>query len=294
MLCSSFVTARLTPSFFIVDFDGTCTSSETIDLLPHLASKLGPPDRAATKLDCFQKFTNEYLEGIESILKSQNLEEYSSNTLDLGGLSSCLQQMDDHSSAVTFRVSESRCLSDIQPQALNRALAEWRSNPSEAPIVLPALRPGCVGTLSSLASRGCALGVLSINWSPALIRAFLDEELHHGYELWCNELQEDGRVQLLIPGAAEKRDIIAQLVKRATGSGPVIYVGDSATDLLALLEANVGILIGESRTARRLAAKFGVPIRPLPSSLSECDVDVAQRTVFEAASWDDIRRCVDG
>mmetsp|Transcript_3191 Transcript_3191/g.6846 ORF Transcript_3191/g.6846 Transcript_3191/m.6846 type:complete len:99 (+) Transcript_3191:1030-1326(+) len=43
----------------------------------------------------------------------------------------------------------------------------------------------------------------------------------------------------------------------------VVYVGDSSTDLLALLQADVGILIGRSESTIGLASKFGVDIRPL-------------------------------
>lgn len=42
-----------------------------------------------------------------------------------------------------------------------------------------------------------------------------------------------------------------------------IYVGDSVGDLLCLLEADIGIVIGSSSSLRRLATRFGVSFVPL-------------------------------
>ena len=94
-------------------------------------------------------------------------------------------------------------------------------------------------------------------------------------------------------GAEEKREQIALLRKAHV----VVYVGDSATDLPALLEADVGILIGESSSARRIAAQFGVRVAPLPSAdstrlLSDDGLAVAQQPglVWEARDWGEIGR----
>jgi magnesium-transporting ATPase (P-type) len=43
----------------------------------------------------------------------------------------------------------------------------------------------------------------------------------------------------------------------------VVYVGDSSTDLLALIQADVGILLMGSKSTIGLALKFGVTIRSL-------------------------------
>lgn len=296
MMASSLLGARLALRFVAVDFDGTCTAAETTDLLPHLAAHHGPPEKAAFKLAAFRKFTEEYLEGLDRIMKENQLDEYASDTLDLDGLSSFLRQMDDHSSEVTMKVSESGCLADIRPEAVRDTLAQWSETPETAPIIPPKLRPGCASTLSFLASKGSGLGVLSINWSPALIDSILGAQLDQHYELWSNRINEDGRIQLIVQGAAEKRERIIELIEQAGDAGLVVYVGDSATDLLALLEANVGILIGESNTARRVARRFGVQIKPLPSSIVECGAQSnldSRGVVFEATNWDEICRYLD-
>ena len=72
------------------------------------------------------------------------------------------------------------------------------------------------------------------------------------------------------------------------------YVGDSATDLTALLAADVGILVGTSESARRIARRFGVKLTPLPAELPELpDAEGGGSgggaVIYEAASWEQIR-----
>ena len=203
---------------------------------------------------------------------------------------------------MTNRVGESGVLAGISPSAVAPTLSEWAANPAAPPIA--ELRHGCARTLGSASAAGSRLGVLSINWSPPLIRATLSP-LAAPLELWCNELQPDGSIVLPVPGAAAKRARIAALVD-AVCARPVVYVGDSPTDLLAMLEADVGVLIGESASARLIARRFGVRIAPLPPSLREClaargaqEGEVAAAAdspgvVWEAGSWEEIRRCLLG
>ena len=76
------------------------------------------------------------------------------------------------------------------------------------------------------------------------------------------------------------------------------YVGDSATDLTALLAADVGILVGTSESARRIARRFGVKLAPLPAELPELPAAAdaeggggsgGNAVIYEAASWEQIR-----
>lgn len=42
-----------------------------------------------------------------------------------------------------------------------------------------------------------------------------------------------------------------------------VYIGDSVGDLLCLLEADIGIVIGSSSSLRRVGSQFGVTFIPL-------------------------------
>lgn len=48
-----------------------------------------------------------------------------------------------------------------------------------------------------------------------------------------------------------------------------VYIGDSVGDLLCLLEADVGIVVGSSTTLRRVGKQFGVSFVPLLPGLVE-------------------------
>eukprot|EP00903_Cladosiphon_okamuranus_P019242 g17693.t1 len=59
-------------------------------------------------------------------------------------------------------------------------------------------------------------------------------------------------------------------------SGPstrsiTIYVGDSVTDLLAMLDADVGIVVGDNDTFEKAADTFGIAVRPLSSAYGALD-----------------------
>lgn len=58
-----------------------------------------------------------------------------------------------------------------------------------------------------------------------------------------------------------------------------VYIGGSVGDLLCLLEADIGIVIGSSRNLRRLGDQFGVSFVPLFSGLVK-----KQRQLVESGS----------
>ena len=54
-----------------------------------------------------------------------------------------------------------------------------------------------------------------------------------------------------------------QLMGQATGQGVSVYIGDSASDLPAMLAADLGIVVGKSSSLRQVAALCGVQLQPL-------------------------------
>ena len=49
----------------------------------------------------------------------------------------------------------------------------------------------------------------------------------------------------------------------ATAAGITVYVGDSVTDLGALLEVDIGIIMGNNTTLACVAAAAGITVKPL-------------------------------
>ena len=159
------------------------------------------------------------------------------------------------------------------------------------------LRQGCESTLSRIllddkASKdGCEeddhkclgwrLAVLSINWSPKLIDACLVqpvlrrrrsllriESCDTEVPIWSNEVDREGVVTLHVPGALAKRDRLIELKKYIKQGcdqtqNILVYVGDSSTDLAALLVADIGIVMGNSSSLIKIAKSWGIEIAPL-------------------------------
>ena len=81
-------------------------------------------------------------------------------------------------------------------------------------------------------------------------------------------------------------------LKRADMQPTVIYVGDSANDVLAMLEADVGIWLVVDDTASSLLGQlvkaYSIDVRPLMTdcSIAECATIAACRpTVFTMTDW---------
>jgi hypothetical protein len=71
------------------------------------------------------------------------------------------------------------------------------------------------------------------------------------------------------------------------GVGPSVYIGDSLTDLLALLEADVGIVIGQSSSLLKIAGMMGVQMRPLLAYQPSTQAGT-KKVLYKAESWVEI------
>lgn len=81
----------------------------------------------------------------------------------------------------------------------------------------------------------------------------------------------------------------------------VVFVGDSANDLLAMVEANVGIALVSDRESSfvKLVDQFGAKLEPISGrkSLTECARDSedakieGRQLLFTASTWAEIGAC---
>jgi hypothetical protein len=135
---------------------------------------------------------------------------------------------------------------------------------------------------------GWSLAILSINWCPALIDASLvqpvlrkkrsllnQQRCDTEVPIWSNNVDGEGVVTLHVPGSKAKRERIVELRKcleylnrnskeaKTHKEHLIVYVGDSSTDLAALLEADIGIIMGNSESTRNIAEQWGIEIVPL-------------------------------
>lgn len=128
------------------------------------------------------------------------------------------------------------------------------------------IRPGFWETLGDLRAQGIVFIVVSVNWSQAFIeQVFID----HGYKrgdikIYANEIETDDRgvaTGLLGGGyclrtANDKLKVVKTIKRKyidacdgggtSDGTG-IAYLGDSSTDLLAILEADVGVVVAKEK-----------------------------------------------
>ena len=190
--------------------------------------------------------------------------------------------------------------------------------------------------------------VISINWS----RSFLSEVLQlrglpaKATAIHANELvglvgaKDDttggksaekmtpaslistGSIERSLTGPEHKATLLRSLIQSAPASTQPsssssicsIYVGDSLGDLSALLEADIGIILGNSSSLQKVCAAYGIEIRSLDaivnihttappstttssssSAIAAASNGVKQTGVlYRAESWDHIGFCVFG
>jgi len=311
------VGARVVPpnvAYLVTDFDGTVTAFDTTPLVPHLAMHCSPC-RAEVILASFRELEDAYFSRVDACKEDVRSREPLTppSMYDAAGLGAALASMDDVSNEITEQLSQSGILAGIENSRVASILSDWRDNPATAACRVPALQAGCEHTLSIALEQGWQLGILSLNWCPPIIQAMLPlvAQATPLAEVWCNRIDElTGRVINDVDGAAAKMSRICTLRARAaeeealraegdtgTGGAVVVYVGDSATDLLAMMAADIGILIGDSGWAREVARKYGVRVEPLSTlSLQSADDSLSllcarsrsSDVVWEAQSWEEI------
>lgn len=107
--------------------------------------------------------------------------------------------------------------------------------------------------------------------------------------IWSNVVNQHGVVDLQVPGALAKQARIRQLQQESGCT--VIYVGDSSTDLAALVQANVGILfLAGSQSTIRLAEQFDIDLRPLRDrdKITEIGHSSTKKIIWTVEAWDEI------
>jgi len=237
-----------------------------------------------------------------------------------------LHALDDPSIQVTKMVSDSRLLGRLG-HATSHEISEILYDDKHNNIQV-SLKDGCSDVLARILLNkpdaadmnqsssneplcsGWSLAVLSINWCPSLIDAALIQPLlkkrrsilqieycDTEIPVWSNRVDEEGVVLLEVPGALAKRDRIKELRRHihendenSGSSSIIIYVGDSTTDLAALLEADIGIIIGESSSIMAIAERYGVNIIPLKKRVSSDSIESSRekKILWQVDRWSEI------
>ncbi|GMP68032.1 hypothetical protein CsSME_00027791 [Camellia sinensis var. sinensis] len=87
----------------------------------------------------------------------------------------------------------------------------------------------------------------------------------HANEFVYENSISTGKIVKKVESPIDKLLAFSDILKNSSSDrkGLTVYIGDSVGDLLCLLEADVGILLGSSSSLRRVGSNFGVSFVPL-------------------------------
>ena len=156
--------------------------------------------------------------------------------------------------------------------------------------------------LSAMRSDGVAIEILSANWSEALIPGATEGLCDR---IITNSLAYDtagcstGNIHLHVVSARDKLRKFRECKKNPpilqsstqTQDGGVtrtVYVGDSISDFLAILDADLGVLIGRNRTAMQTIERFRLPTQRLHAGTRFNPSLCYQGTILLIDSWSEL------
>lgn len=297
------------------DFDLTCSVVDSSAILAEIAILSAPKtDQTGTdNLDArrsssemrnswdalSKQFTEEYEQCIESLLPEEEAK-----TFDYEGLYKSLGQLSEFEKRANSRVIESGVLKGMNLDDIKRA--------GERLI----LQDGCIDFFQKVVKEkenlNVDLHVLSYCWCADLIRsAFssvgcLNDLSIHSNEFNYQESISTGEIVRKMESPMDKVEAFKSILSNR-GSNEKrlsVYIGDSVGDLLCLLEADVGIVIGSSTSLRRIGKQFGVSFVPLLTGLvnkqrqlNEKDSSIwkgLSGVLYTASSWSEIQAFILG
>ncbi|XVE62697.1 hypothetical protein DITRI_Ditri06bG0140600 [Diplodiscus trichospermus] len=288
------------------DFDLTCTVVDSSAILAEIAIQTAPksdqnqPEGQISRMTSAElrnalgvlssEYTEEYEKCIESILPSEKVE------FNYEALHKALEQLSEFEKRANNKVIESGVLKGLNLEDIKRA--------GERLI----LQDGCISFFQKIVKNeniNADTHVLSYCWCGDLIRAaFSSEGLDvlnvHANEFTFEESVSTGEIVWKAQTPIDKVQAFSDILQDRSDDRKnlTVYIGDSVGDLLCLLKADIGIVIGSSSSLRRVGEQYGVSFVPLLPGLvkkqkeyadgSPCTWKGLSGILYTASSWDDI------
>ncbi|KAK8712785.1 hypothetical protein V6N13_148013 [Hibiscus sabdariffa] len=295
------------------DFDLTCTVVDSSAILAEIAIVTAPksdqnqPAGQIVRMSSAElrntwgqlstQYTEEYEQCIESILPSE-IVEFNYETLH-----KALEQLSDFEKRANSRVIESGVLKGLNLEDIKRA--------GERLI----LQDGCISFFKKITQNkrlNADINVLSYCWCGDLIRAAfssggLDAQNIRANEFSFEESVSTGEIVWFVQSPIDKVQAFNDILQdRSNGRKNLsVYIGDSVGDLLCLVKADIGIVVGSSSSLRRVGSQYGVSFVPLFPGLvqkqkefaegrSPCIWEGESGILYTASSWDEIHAFILG
>ncbi|XP_024991848.1 bifunctional TH2 protein, mitochondrial-like isoform X2 [Cynara cardunculus var. scolymus] len=257
------------------DFDLTCTVVDSCAILAEIAlvttpklDQIQPENQnqvaqmpSADYRNIWEALSRQYAEEHEKIMECM-LGDQKVEKFNYKGLRKALEQLSDFEKRANMRVIESNVLKGLNLEDITRA--------GERLI----FQDGCMDFFRCIMKDerlNVDVHVLSYCWCGDLIRSAFSSGGIHDLHLHSNEfiyegLISTGEITRNMESPIDKLQAFIDILKEHDqwdGKNLTVYIGDSVGDLLCLLEADIGILIGSSTSLRRVGTHFGVSFVPL-------------------------------
>lgn len=292
------------------DFDMTCSAVDSSALLADVAiiaaaksdlddcetlyPRVSAADLRATWSNLSSKYIEEYEQCIESIIPSEAVGRF-----DYEGLCKALEQLSDFERRANDMVVHSGVLRGLSQEDIKRA--------GERLI----FQNGCKNIFQEILrseNLHADVHVLSYCWSGDLIRSAFSSGVLPVLNVHSNELPYEGSVTTgdmikKMESPMDKLQAFNDILKsrESNSKHTTVYVGGSVGDLLCLLNADVGIVIGLSAGLRRLGEQFGISFVPLFSGLVTKQRELAEGglkgmsgILYTVSSWSEIHAFILG
>ena len=289
----------------IADFDGTVSEVDTLGLLVQTATKhrtiageLGARASFLEWRETVEWYSKQHARIVDEWLGSDsgettNTRDNSETPPDLAGLRSFLDVSEVLEYNSTRRVMDRKFLAGLTQETLREVGRSVQ------------MRPGVFQVIKDMRRFGVKFEILSANWSKTFIEGAMDglcDQITTNSLVFDESGRSTGKINLHVISAQDKlkhflrrksdsylatpsRDAKKHHDAPGTRTGRTLYIGDSVTDLLAILEADIGVFIGTKQTTVQAMKRFGIPSRKITDG-DNFDIGRGdKRTVLHVDSW---------
>ncbi|CAN6485839.1 unnamed protein product [Victoria cruziana] len=296
------------------DFDLTCTTFDSSAILAEIAILSAPkvepsePDNlnvrklAADLKKTWGALSQQYAEEYEQCIEDMVLVKEGEVT-PFENLYTALEQLSAFEKRANLRVIDSEVLKGLNLECIKRAGENL------------GLQDGCANFFQQLVQKkdelNAEIHILSYCWCRDLIRSAFKsggvEILNiHANEFIYEESISTGKIDIKVESPVDKLQVFKDALKSSGDEDKhlSVYIGDSVGDLLCLLEADVGIVVGSSPSLRRVGERFSVAFVPLFPALvkrqrefvgggsSKCEWP--KGVLYTVSSWNEIKAFILG
>ncbi|CAO2164815.1 unnamed protein product [Urochloa humidicola] len=296
------------------DFDLTCTVVDSSAILAEIAilsfqksSQSGDNTLDRTKSadlrNSWNMLSKQYMEEYEECME-RLLPSEESKSLDYDQLYKGLEVLAEFEKLANSRVVDSGVLRGMSLEDIRKA--------GERLI----LQDGCKNFFQKIRrtreSLNLDIHILSYCWCAELIRsAFSSVGCLDGVNIHSNEFAFEGSVSTgqidrKMQSPLDKVEKFKSIKSGTDSTAPLlsVYIGDSVGDLLCLLEADIGIVVGSRTSLRRVGRQFGVSFVPLFPGLVEKQRQLTEQdasgfkarsgVLYTVSSWSEVHAFILG